>query len=375
MTLDASRVTLARQRAGLSKTELAHNAGVAPRTVTTWESAGAPSSRLNQIANITGMPPEFFSSTKIDLLEEKRVFFRARRRSPSTLLHRSTAFGALGVEFYRSISEYFRTPALSLLDTETRNSPQDAALALRLAWGMGLAPAPNLVQMAEAHGIRVLGIPLADVKVDAFSFWSAEGRPFIFLSRVKTAERSRFDLAHEIGHLILHSDVTRTEEATDRQIEHEANIFAAEFLLPTESLRAKISSPPSLDTLMKVKTTYGTSAIATARSIYDAGALSDWGYRQMLATLTTRGFYQGEPGSTLPYEKSRVFSTVIDHLRSQGLSVSDWAKTIGQRSDDVTGFMLGQALHAAPDAGTDSTPGDPAGEEPRPTRPTLQVVK
>ena len=103
--------------------------------------------------------------------------------------------------------------------------------------------------------------------------------------------------------------------------------------------------------------------------------MSDWGYRQMLATLTTRGFYQGEPGSTLPYEKSRVFSTVIDHLRSQGLSVSDWAKTIGQRPDDVTGFMLGQALHAAPDAGTDSNPGNPVGEKHPPTRPTLQVVK
>ena len=374
MTLKASRITLARQRAGLSEAELAQNAGVTSRTVTTWESSGAPSSRLTQIANITGMPPEFFSTEETDPLEENRVFFRARRRSSSTLLHRSTAFGTLGVEFYRSISEYFRTPSLNLLAAEACNSPQDAALALRLAWGMGLAPAPNLVQMAEAHGIRVLGIPLADARVDAFSFWSPEGRPFVFLSRVKTAERSRFDLAHEIGHLVLHSDVTRTEEATDRRIEHEANIFAAEFLLPTEALRAKLSGPPPLDTLMKIKITYGTSAIATARSVYDAGLLSDWGYRQMLATLTTRGFHQGEPGSTLPYEKSRVFSTVIDHLRSHGLSVSDWAKTIGQRPDDVTGFMLGQALHAAPDAGTDSDSGTPVDEEHPPTRPTLQIV-
>ena len=189
MTLEASRVTLARQRAGLSKSALAHKTGTTPRTVTTWESTGPPSSRLHQIATITGMPPEFFSTKEIDLLEEKQLFFRARRRSPSVLLRRSTAFGALGVEFYRSISKHFRTPALSLLDTEFRNSPQEAAMALRLAWGMGLEPAPNLVQMAEAHGIRVLGIPLADIKVDAFSFWSADGRPFIFLSRVKTAER------------------------------------------------------------------------------------------------------------------------------------------------------------------------------------------
>ena len=144
MTLGASRVTLARQRAGLSKSALAHKAGTTPRTVTTWESTGPPSSRLHQIATITGMPPKFFSTKEIDLLDEKQVFFRARRRSPSVLLRRSTAFGALGVEFYRSISKHFRTPALSLIDTEFRNSPQEAAMALRLAWGMGLGPAPNL---------------------------------------------------------------------------------------------------------------------------------------------------------------------------------------------------------------------------------------
>ena len=96
MTLEASRVTLARQRAGLSKSALAHKTGTTPRTVTTWESTGPPSSRLLQIATITGMPPEFFSTKEIDLLEEKQLFFRARRRSPSVLLRRSTAFGALG---------------------------------------------------------------------------------------------------------------------------------------------------------------------------------------------------------------------------------------------------------------------------------------
>ena len=76
MTLEASRVTLARQRAGLSKSALAHKTGTTPRTVTTWESAGPPSSRLHQIATITGMPPEFFSTKEIDLLEEKQLFFR-----------------------------------------------------------------------------------------------------------------------------------------------------------------------------------------------------------------------------------------------------------------------------------------------------------
>ena len=184
MTLEPSRIILARRRAGLPKTALARAAGVAPRTVTTWESKGAPSARLSDIAGATGMPAEFFSGGAIDLLEEDRIFFRARRRSPSALLHRSAAFGSLGIGFYDSIRRRFRTPALSMPEAEPDDSPRQAARALRLAWRMGMGPAPNLVQLAEAHGIRVLGIPLADAAVDAFSFWAPDGRPFVFLSRI-----------------------------------------------------------------------------------------------------------------------------------------------------------------------------------------------
>ena len=374
MTLEPSRIILARQRAGLPKTALARAAGVAPRTVTTWESRGAPSSRLSDIAGATGMPAEFFSGGAIDLLEEDRIFFRARRRSPSALLHRSAAFGSLGIGFYDSIRRRFRTPAPSVPEAEPGDSPRQAARALRLAWRMGMGPAPNLVQLAEAHGIRVLGIPLADAAVDAFSFWAPDGRPFVFLSRIKTAERSRFDLAHEIGHLVLHCDVTGTGETTDREIEREADVFAAELLLPTEALRARVRGAPSIEDLMRIKSAYGASAMAAARSIRDAGLLSKWGHRQLVATLTSRGFHTGEPGSTLPYEKSRVFSTVLERLRAEGVAVADWAKGIGLRPDDVADFMFGQALRAAPDADTASPQDVSGGGAPPAARPSLRVV-
>ena len=191
MTLEPSRIILARRLAGLPKTTLARAAGVAPRTVTTWESKGAPSARLSDIAGATGMPAEFFSGGVIDLLEEDQIFFRARRRSPSALLHRSAAFGSLGIGFYDSIRRRFRTPALSMPEAEPGDSPRQAARALRLAWRMGMGPAPNLVQLAEAHGIRVLGIPPADAAVDAFSFWAPDGRPFVFLSRINGGALAR----------------------------------------------------------------------------------------------------------------------------------------------------------------------------------------
>ena len=125
---------------------------------------------------------------------------------------------------------------------------------------------------------------------------------------------------------------------------------------------------------MRIKSAYGASAMAAARSIRDAGLLSKWGHRQLVATLTSRGFHTGEPGSTLPYEKSRVFSTVLERLRAEGVAVADWAKGIGLRPDDVADFMFGQALRAAPNADAASPQDVSGGGAPPAARPSLRVV-
>ena len=116
------------------------------------------------------------------------------------------------------------------------------------------------------------------------------------------------------------------------------------------------------------------SAMAAARSIRDTGLLSEWDHRQLVATLTSRGFHTGEPGSALPYEKSRVFSTVLERLRAEGAAVADWAKGIGLRPDDVADFMFGQALRAAPDADAASPQDVSGGGAFPPARPSLRVV-
>lgn len=135
--------------------------------------------------------------------------------------------------------------------------------------------------------------------MDAFSFWSAEGRPFIFLSRVKTAERSRFDLAHEIGHLIL---TQMSPEPKSRQTDRSSmkNIFAAEFtshrVLACQTIKSSVAhSDESQDHLRNVGHRNGAFDLRR-RSAVGLGIPAD------VAALTTRGFHQGEPGSTLPRE-------------------------------------------------------------------------
>lgn len=344
MKISPERVRIARQREGLTVSRFAERAGVTVRTVSSWESDGAPGGRRPLLATVLGLPEAYFSTTRIEVVDESRAYFRARRQTPQSLLGRACAIGSLGIMFYTEVTRLLRLPSLALPSADPAWSPAEAAQALRTAWGLGESVVPNLVQLAEANGVRVVGLPLGEDAVDAFSFWGEDGRPYVFVSCAKTPERARFDLAHELGHLILHRSDMSGDAKTDRQLEREADMFAAEFLVPRALVRGVAGPNPSLDAVLKFKTATGVSAMAAERAMFDAGRLSEWMHRQMQATLRSRGFGDGEPGSTLAFERSRVFDVLLGQLRSKGTTPRAWARQIGTRPDDVAAFTLGQAL-------------------------------
>lgn len=348
MPIHPTRVTIARERGGLSRLDLATAVGVTTRTLTNWEDIGAPDTRADALSTATAQPVAFFQTNPAATVTDDRIFFRMRRRTSAALLHQATALGSLGMEMFNEISRRLGLPALALPELDPDLSPQAAAEAVRLKWGLGDFPLPNLVQLVESHGIRVLGIPAAEQDVDAFSFWGQDARPYVFLARRKTPERSRFDLAHELGHLLMHSSTKTDDAATDRELEREANVFAAALLLPPDSVRTMMPSAPPLDAVIALARRFGTSAVAAAHSVHDVGRASDWGHRQLMAELTRRGFETGEPGSSLPYERSRIHDALVKYLRQSRITTTAWARTIGQRPDDVASFTLGQALSVTP---------------------------
>jgi hypothetical protein len=143
--------------------------------------------------------------------------------------------------FAEWIAERFQLPAVSIPDLEGLE-PELAAEAVRAAWGLGSGPAPNLVHLHEAHGCLVFGLAEDCRELDAFAFWR-QGRPFVPLNTIKTAEHGRFDCAHELGHLALHRHVCQTT----KEHEDKAHAFAAAFLLPKQSMLAAGFRRPLLD--------------------------------------------------------------------------------------------------------------------------------
>lgn len=334
--LEPTRIRLARHRVGMTKAALAKDLGVTVRTITNYESDGAPAVVSDQVAAALRCEVDFLKRPEVDALEADRVFFRARRRATAGQRHAAVSAGQIGIELYEWIASRFRLPAQDLPDLN-ETDPSTAALTLRAMWGLGSRPLPNLVQLAESRGIRVLSLPSDAEAVDAFSVWTQQ-IPYAFVTGSKSPERSRFDLAHEIGHLVLHSQ----QGVSDEGVERDADQFASTFLMPDESLRTVLRHNPSIDEVLRARNYYKASAMAVNYAVLRAGRCTEWSYRQNCIHLSQRGFRTSEPGGMGAHERSRVFSTVFNKPDVTQAAAS-W---LGTTPQDIHALTFGTAICA-----------------------------
>ncbi|WP_210604295.1 XRE family transcriptional regulator [Brevibacterium oceani] len=316
--LNPARITLARELRGLTKAAFAAALGVSSRTVRTFESDGAPMTRAADMAGVLDVSEAFFSLPDATEVSLQDGFFRSLRSATASQRASARASASIGTDLYRFITDRFQLPHLNLPE-EALSSPEQAARSLRAAWGRGTEPLPNLIQLSEAHGVRVMSLPVKSQTVHAFSF-VRDHQAYVFLSTEKTAERSRFDLAHELGHLVMHTHQPLTDDADsapNRELEREADRFAAEFLMPEEAVLPRSSREPAVPEILKLKGHFHVSAMAMTKRLHTVGRATDWTYRKNCSELTKRGFKADEPEG-MPRERSRVFDVVFPALRNKG---------------------------------------------------------
>lgn len=334
--LDPERIALARTRRGMTKADLARALGITPRSITRYESDGAPPGAAVGLAYALGFPEEFFGTPPTARIEPQAVNFRAARRAGARQRAAAVAVGEVGIEIDRWISKRFTLPAVSV-PRRLEDDPALAARILRANWALGAKPLPNAVQLVESRGVRVYTLPPIAEEVDAFSCWQ-DDVPYIFLSRRRSPERMRFDVAHELGHLVMHVAKSGDEAAQERQ----ADLFASEFLMPTEALPAQVRDNPSTTEVLEARSRLKVSAMALTRALHRAGQMSDWHYRQMCIDLSGRGYRSGEPGGMPCHEMSRVFPQVLGLVEAK-----DIANDLRVPLDDVRALTFGVELHVA----------------------------
>ena len=313
------RIKQARVSRGLSMVELSELVSVSKQAISQYEMGkNAPSKAiLNAIATVLKYPVSFFyKPVPVNENASSAVFFRSRKTAKVKALNAARE----KIEIFREINDYLEQyvdfPILDLpkityeddgINPIDNEQIEKYAMTLREHWGLGSRPIDNLINIVQKNGIMVSKMQLRLNKLDAFSVWF-DNKPFIFLSSDKdTNVRIRFDIAHEIGHLLMHADYYSEEDlknaAIHEKLENEADRFAGAFLLPRESFSKDVFST-SIDHFIQMKAKRKASIGCMIYRCDTLGTLSPNQIKYLKDQMTTRVYWRKEPlDKEMPIEK------------------------------------------------------------------------
>lgn len=337
-----NRLRIARQRHLLSMQRLSEKSGISARSLTEYEKGRKTPSddSLAKLAAALAVDVSFFLLEEPELVTVDSASFRKLSKTSASHRDAALATASLGIDFFRIIDERFSLPQNSIPSFDT-HTPQSAAELVRSTWALGDRPIGNLLHLLESKGARVAGLQKEISDIDAFCF-SLDGSPYIFLNTGKTAERQRFDLAHELGHIVLHQDDTHPDS---KVLEQQANTFASNFLMPETSVRA-LAKNPSLEWVMRGKAYWNVSAMALAHRLHELELLSEWQYRAMCMELTKMGYRKSEPGGANA-ETSQLLKKVI-YGTEHRISLRDFSDVMKVSVTDIKAQLLGLLPMVAP---------------------------
>lgn len=313
----ASRLGLARARRRMTLTELADLVGSSATRISQFQSGKeTPGGEMvSALARALRFPEEFFYQPALEPVDKDAVSFRSLSRLRARDRDAALASASVARLLSRWMEKHYELPMAAIPEMSDA-SPEHAAEAVRSLWGLGQGPVLDMVQLLEAHGVRVFSLLEDCNEMDAFCMWDGDV-PFVFLNTIKSGERSRFDAAHELGHLVLHRKerLSRNQDA-----EREANDFASAFLMPRHATMAAVHGPISLATALALKKQWGVSVSAAAVRLFRLGLLSDWNYRLIFQQLGARGWRTKEPDPR-QHERSQLLKIILDDLDRMGSSI------------------------------------------------------
>jgi Zn-dependent peptidase ImmA (M78 family)/transcriptional regulator with XRE-family HTH domain len=329
-TFNPEMLLLARQLRTLSQAEVADRSGVSQAQISKVEHGlSDPSSEtVAKLANALGLPDSFFS--QLDRLYGLPLsvhppMFRRKRSVGQGELERITAELNLRLLHLRRLLravEIDVKPSVPHLDLDENDGPEGVARLLRRVWRLPAGPVASLTAAAEEAGIIVVPCEFGAASVDGVSLWVAGMPPCVFLNKHRPADRLRFSLAHEIGHLVMHQVPSTT-------MEDEADLFAGELLMPRTDIATQFGRV-TLARLAEMKAHWRVAMQALLVTAHRVGALTSNQARYLWMQLGAAGYRLREPPETdFEPEKATVMrDVVLLHLERLGYSLSDLATAV-----------------------------------------------
>lgn len=326
----------ARLARGYTVTALAEKIGISKQTISKYElGQSSPSSEtMIKYCNFLNFDINFFMFNNEDSNNNYgTIFFRSLKSAESQVREEIKIRIKWTNYIYQYINEFIEFPKLNLPDFEEKSLEnldlykiEDIADKLREYWNIGKGPINNLSVLLEQNGIILCNSNINNVKVDACSEVINDTAIFFIRTNAISACRLRFDLAHELGHLILHSEITKEElenkEILDR-IEKEANMFASAFLLPREEFSNEVLAL-SLDHFVNLKSRWKVSIAAMIYRCKELGIFNDSQVLYLRKQISLKKWRTIEPlDDVITVESPKLLSNAIKLIIINNLQTKD----------------------------------------------------
>lgn len=252
---------------GMRMAELARKTEISRQVLSLYanDETQASVSNLIKISNELDFPVNFFITGDHSDTFVQNTYFRSQASARKIEQNSAKIKIDYTARLYKVLGHYVDFPILNLPNTiEFRNhvtEPENMsvdqiqtdiealAVNVRREWGLGNGPIDNLQYLLASHGIIVVGFNDVDDKIDAFSqkiLIKGQGPIYVIALAMgsKPMTRLRFDMAHELGHILMHNwddDNEGLEKAQFNNLERQANVFASALLLPADSFSQDVT--------------------------------------------------------------------------------------------------------------------------------------
>jgi len=318
---------------GFSAVELAARIGTASTTISRWRNkAQFPSGdMLEKLAAELRVSPEWL--TRPLYQGPARPYFRgsiAQMKADRALLGARLHWLD---EVAQQLEQYVDYPIVNVpsisasrLNEITDADIEQAAEACRSLWGLKDGPVADVLLLLENAGVIVAREETGTPRIEGLSSWNRTGRPLVLLCADKgNAYRSRFDAAHELGHLVLHRNIEAPADAAAHKLmESQAHRFAGAFLLPSRGFSAEVASPVTLQGLLFLKKRWGVSVGAMIMRLVALGMIGDSDYLRLIKLRSAKWGNKQEPNdSDREPETPRLLRRTVDLLEQEGVVTAD----------------------------------------------------
>lgn len=334
-----NNLKFARLYRGLSMEELGEKIDKSKQIISQYESEDDPlQPSFDVVCTISEQlkfPVSFFYAEVNTTVKEVNTYFRALLSSNKKDKIAQSKKATVIIKIYKFLENYIEFPKLNIPKLNTKDIEEHnyskISKELREYWGLSNKPINNIINVLEANGFILSAVNTNTNDIDAFThFVKIENEKYFCIvlgNEKKSFVRRQFNTAHELAHVLLHNtniDIGNLSREEFRDIEKEADAFAAEFLLPKDSFKKDLIYPTNLKFYEELKKKWKVSIIAMMMRATDLGIITKNQLQYLIKQAYSKGYRHLEPlDDTIKIQEPTIIKLAINMLLDNNKFSSD----------------------------------------------------